>query len=58
MKHRDLEKKLRNGKAIFIRSGGNHEIYEGPNGKRAAVPRHKEVDNRTAAKILETLGIE
>jgi mRNA interferase HicA len=51
LKKRDLEKALGNLRWFFLRSGGGHDIWS--NGKRTvSVPRHKEINEITAQKIL------
>lgn len=40
------------------REGSRHSIYQNTaTGKRTSVPRHTEIDNTTARKICEQLGI-
>jgi len=40
------------------REGTRHSIYQNPRtGKRTSVPRHTEIDDLTARKICEQLGI-
>lgn len=52
MKKKDLEKKLCEYGWWFSREGGNHEIWT--NGKKhEAVPRHREINEYTAKKILK-----
>lgn len=51
MKHRDLIQKIKSLGAIFHREGGNHEIYI-KNGRTCPVPRHKEINEITAKKII------
>jgi mRNA interferase HicA len=39
--------------AVFVRQGGEHEIYRVGN-KQIAVPRHREINEITARNILKT----
>lgn len=60
MKRKDLIKRANkiakaNGHTLtFLREGGSHTIYEA-NGQRIVVPRHNEVNDRTAQAILDTV---
>ena len=55
MKRRDLLKALHELGARFIRRSGSHDIYA--NGiKVSAVPRHKEIDESLARKIIKDLS--
>lgn len=57
MKKADLTRKLTEGGCWKKREGGAHEIWT--NGKKStAVPRHKEINEITAMKILRQLGVE
>lgn len=52
MKKRDLERGLRQLGWWFKREGGNHEIWT--NGEDTEpVPRHREIDEKLATKILK-----
>lgn len=52
MKRRDLIKKLENSGWWLAREGSNHTIYT--NGKQSLpIPRHKEINEITAMKILK-----
>ncbi|MHB1559983.1 MAG: type II toxin-antitoxin system HicA family toxin [Isosphaeraceae bacterium] len=43
---------------MFAREGSDHSIWENPvNGRRTAVPRHREITNPTARAICRQLGI-
>ena len=56
MKNRDLIKTLETNGFKFLRSGGEHDIYS--NGiKTIAVPRHREINEITAKKILKEAGV-
>lgn len=51
MKRRDLIKKLEAGGFVFVRNGGNHDVYS--RGKdKAIIPRHKEINENLAKAIL------
>lgn len=53
MKKTDLERELTKYGWKFSRHGGNHDIWT--NGiKSESVPRHREVNEYTAKKILKT----
>jgi mRNA interferase HicA len=53
MKKRDLERQLSNLGWKFSHHGGSHDIWT--NGeKKEAVPRHREIKEYTAKKILKT----
>ncbi|MFN8423837.1 MAG: type II toxin-antitoxin system HicA family toxin [Anaerolineae bacterium] len=58
MKRRDLVRRLREHGCRLVREGAEHSIWEHPsNGRRASVPRHREIAEFTAARIIEQLGI-
>jgi predicted RNA binding protein YcfA (HicA-like mRNA interferase family) len=57
MKKADLLRKLNLQGAVFIRYGGNHDVYRQPRtNKEAAVPRHNEINEYTAKAILKKLS--
>jgi predicted RNA binding protein YcfA (HicA-like mRNA interferase family) len=57
MKRRDLEKKLRIAGCYLKRQGGSHSIWINPRtGVTETVPRHAEVKEQLARKILKSLG--
>jgi predicted RNA binding protein YcfA (HicA-like mRNA interferase family) len=59
MKRRDLEKRLRRAGCYLKREGRSHALWTNPRtGAVEAVPRHSEVKELTAWKILEGLGVE
>ena len=59
MKRRDLERKLRFAGCYLKREGGSHSLWINPkNGVVEAVPRHKEIKEPLARKILKNLGAE
>ncbi len=59
MKRRDLEKKLRVAGCYLKREGGSHSIWINPRtGVTETVPRHAEVKELLAKKILKSLGAD
>ncbi len=57
VKTAELRRKLLENGAIFIRHGGNHDIWE-RNGIQTQVPRHPRTKDSTARGILKRLGIK
>lgn len=56
MKRRDLIKLLEQNGCSLKRNGSNHDLYT--NGiKSEPVPRHSEIDERLAKKIIKNLGL-
>lgn len=57
MKRRDLIKKLERAGFAFFAHGGRHDIY-----KRGSdieeIPRHKEINEITAKRILKKWGLK
>jgi mRNA interferase HicA len=59
MKRRDLERKLRIAGCYLKREGGAHSLWINPkNGVIEAVPRHDEIKEPLAKKILKNLNAE
>jgi predicted RNA binding protein YcfA (HicA-like mRNA interferase family) len=57
MKRRDLEKRLRRIGCYLKREGSSHSLWTNPKtGVVEAVPRHSEIKERLALKILKSLG--
>ena len=56
-KKRDLEKELSKAGGRFLKPGGNHDIWIAPNGARVAVPRHREIPEKTANDIRKEAGL-
>lgn len=57
MKRRDLERKLRIAGCYLKREGGSHSLWTNPKtGVIEAIPRHIEVKEPLARKILKSLG--
>jgi predicted RNA binding protein YcfA (HicA-like mRNA interferase family) len=53
MKRRDLEARLRALGVVLLREGGSHSIFRNPRtGQLIPVPRHAEINERLAEKIL------
>ena len=56
MKRRDLIARLENAGCRLLRHGSRHDIYHNPaNGKSEPVPRHSEINELLAKKILKSL---
>lgn len=54
MKRRDLENQLKILNVIYSHDGGKHDIFvRQSDGKKIPVPRHKEIKERTAQRILK-----
>ena len=59
MKRADLEKKLRIAGCYLKRQGGSHSLWINPKtGVIEAIPRHKEIKEPLANKILKALDAE
>lgn len=59
MKRRDLVAELERNGCILLRNGAKHDIYHNPkSGKSEPVPRHREVNELLARKILKSLAQE
>ena len=59
MKRKDLEKKLRIAGCYLKREGGSHSLWINPkNGVIEAIPRHKEIKEPLANKILKNLNAQ
>ena len=59
MKRADLEKKLRIAGCYLKRQGGSHSLWINPRtGVIEAIPRHKEIKEPLARKILKALDAE
>ena len=52
MKQRDLVKKLEDAGFVFKEHGGNHDTYKRGD-ETEQIPRHKEINEITAKKILK-----
>ena len=57
MKRRDLERSLRMAGCVLKREGASHSIWINPTtGVKEAIPRHTEIKEPLARKILASLG--
>jgi mRNA interferase HicA len=58
MKRRDLLIYLSNQGCYLLREGSEHSIWENPkNGRRTAIPRHREIAKFTAMRICQQLEV-
>jgi len=56
MKRHDLISTLEKAGCTLLRHGGRHDIYHSPkSGKSQPVPRHREISEILAKKILKDL---
>jgi mRNA interferase HicA len=56
MKRRDLVAELQQAGCVLLRNGAKHDIYHNPkSGKSEPVPRHREISEFLAKKILKSL---
>ena len=59
MKKRELEKRLRMAGCVLKREGASHALWGNPRtGVVEAVPRHNEIKEPLAKKILRSLDAE
>lgn len=59
MKRNDLERKLRIAGCYLKREGASHSLWVNPNsGVVEAIPRHREIKEPLANKILKNLDAE
>lgn len=59
MKRRDLERKLRIAGCHLKREGAAHSIWVNPKtGITETVPRHNEIKENLARKILKSMGAD
>ena len=59
MERRELEKRLRVAGCYLKREGGAHSLWTNPRtGVMEAVPRHTEIKEPLAIKILKSLGAQ
>ncbi len=57
MKRRDLIAELERLGCVLLRNGAKHDIHHNPrSGKSEPVPRHREVNDQLAKKILKSLS--
>jgi predicted RNA binding protein YcfA (HicA-like mRNA interferase family) len=56
VKRRDLVTRLEDGGCVLLRHGAKHDIYHNPKvGRSEPVPRHREINDFLAKKILKSL---
>jgi mRNA interferase HicA len=56
MKRVDLIRKIEVAGCVLVRHGSKHDIYKNPaTGEIQPVPRHREVDEQLARKIIRVL---
>jgi mRNA interferase HicA len=59
VKRNDLVRQLEEAGCILLRHGGKHDIYHNPRtGMTQPVPRHREINEYLAKKILRDLAPE
>jgi len=59
MKRRDRERRLRIAGCYLKREGGSHALWINPRtGASEAIPRHKEIKEPLAKRILKNLDAE
>ena len=59
MKRKDLARYLNKQGCILIREGAKHSVFFNPELKRiSTVPRHNEINDFLAKKIIRDLGVE
>lgn len=57
MKRRDLVAELERAGCSLLRHGAKHDIFHQPKtGRSEPVPRHREINELLAKKILKSLG--
>jgi mRNA interferase HicA len=57
VKRRDLIARLQEAGCRLLRHAGKHDIYHSPrSGRSQPVPRHAEINERLARKILKDLS--
>jgi len=57
MKRRDLIAELERTGGVLLRNGAKHDIYHNPKtGKSEPVPRHREINELLAKKIIRSLS--
>jgi hypothetical protein len=58
MKRRRLLRHLLDHGCVFAREGSDHTVVSNPaNGRKTAVPRHREIDTYLARRICTQLGV-
>ncbi len=57
MKRRDLILILKENGFSKIRDNGDHTIFKAPNKRAVQVPKHREINENTARRILKDAGL-
>jgi len=58
VKRRDFIRELERAGCVLHRHGARHDIYRNPaNGRRAPVPRHREIPDTLCEIIRQQLGL-
>lgn len=58
MKRRDLIRRAERSGCEFLRESGNHTVYSDAGKTRLVfIPRHREINEKTAREILKQLGV-
>ena len=57
MKKKDLEKKLLKAGFVFVRHGGNHDVYKRGNDEEQ-LPRHTEINEMLAKSIVRKWNLK
>ena len=58
MKRKRLVQDLEAAGCVFLRHGANHDLFMNPkNGRKAPVPRHREVKDTLCVLIRKQLGL-
>ena len=58
MKRRQIIKAILKAGYKWSRGDGDHDIFEKEGAPPLQVPRHREINNNTARKILDVAGIK
>lgn len=57
MKRKELIKIITSIGCVFVRHGGNHDWYKNhQSGKSQPIPRHKEIEDGLAKRIIKRLS--
>ena len=58
MKREAFLRELRRAGCVLDRHGGRHDLYVNPaNGRKAPIPRHREIKESLVALIRKQLGV-
>jgi mRNA interferase HicA len=56
LKRKKLIKTITSNGSVFVRHGANHDWYKNPiTGKSQAIPRHNEIEDGLAKRIIKRL---